>query len=92
MTTPDLRSFKEIVESWQTRRDTLMGTPSAKRGSAASLREFVEIHNALTRRLITVLGVHDPKFYDGLLELAQNAGRVLEGGKIFVDGQDRTDL
>lgn len=58
--------------------------------NAASLREFVEIQNRLSKRFISEFQVQDPDFYSAIVELAMNAQRMIEKGKLFVNGQDRS--
>lgn len=82
----DLQELIDIVETWQARRQ-----PLAVAFSQDGMREFIETHNALTRRLIAVTEKKDPEFWSSFLELAQNASTLVSGGKIFVNGQDRTN-
>jgi hypothetical protein len=82
----------ELIESWQTLRSHIASTWN-NGASAASLREFVEVHNAHTRKVIAEIGKGDPDFWSAWSELGVNAGTLLTpGAKIFVNGQDRTQL
>lgn len=72
-------------------REAVFKRQQFKDGSnAASLREFVEIQNRLSRRLISLLQKEEPLFWEAVVELAMNAQRITEGAKVFVNGQDRT--
>jgi hypothetical protein len=52
---------------------------------------FIETHNALSRKMISLFDRKDPEFFSALLELAQNCSTLVSGGKIFVDKVDRTN-
>lgn len=89
----DSSEVKEVVEAWIIQRTKLFEEPGMKYNdgsNAASMRRFIEIHNAQTRRLITAVQVSDPQFWDALVELASNAGRIVGGGRLFLNGEDRT--
>ncbi len=89
--TADYRELVSIVQTWQLKKRTVFRKQAYQDGSnAKSLREFVEINNALSRRLISELQTQDPDFYDSLVELAVNASRILERRKTFINGQDVT--
>lgn len=82
--------FQEVydaIEAWQLRRRSLAATFSKD-----GMREFVETHNAMTRKLISAFGTTDPEFYSSLLELSQNASTMTAGGKLFADKKDVTNL
>jgi hypothetical protein len=75
-----------VVETWMGERQGLAG-----HFSKDGLAEFIAVHNARTRQMISLLGKNDPDFYGALLELAQNASTMTAGGKIFVNKMDRTN-
>lgn len=80
-----------VVETWQLQRHEVFKREAFQEGkNAASLRQFVEINNRLSRRLIAVFDKRDPEFWSALQELAVVAGTIVSGGKTFVNGQDRT--
>lgn len=87
----DYRELCQIIETWQLqKRQVFKRQPYADGSNAKSLTEFVEIQNRLSRRLVSELGKQDPDFFESMVELALNAQRIIEGGKVFVNGQDRT--
>ena len=83
----DMQEFVGAVEMWVAKRK-----PLAEAFTMDGMREFVETHNALTRKLISLTGKFDPDFWSGVLELAQNAATMTTGGKLFVNGRDVTNL
>ena len=88
---PDYRAVSDLIGTWQIRkREVFKKNPFNEGSNASSLREFVEIQNGLSRRLISEFGIQDSDWYESLVELALNAQRMIEGGKVFVNGQDRT--
>lgn len=83
--------FTTLIETWQTQKLAVFKRQPFNEGAnAASLREFTEIMNRLSRRLISITGKQDPDFWQSIVELAMNTNRILEGGKVFVDKQDRS--
>lgn len=87
----DYRDFCTIVETWQLQKHAVFKRQAYNDGSnAKSLTEFVEIQNRLSRRLVSELQKQDADFFESLVELALNAQRIIEGGKVFVNGQDAT--
>jgi hypothetical protein len=89
--TVDYRELIDLVETWEIRKRTIFQEDPYKDGSnATSLRRFVELQNMLSRKLISEFGKQDPDFYESLVELALNAQRIIEKGKIFVNGSDVT--
>lgn len=92
MTERDIQKLRDVVGTWQARRIEI-GLESQNRTSAASLRKFVEVMNAMTRSLIRELDSQDPEFYSALMELAQNAATLTTpGANIFGDGSKMTNL
>lgn len=87
-----VKEIRELVESWDIRKRTLFEKLPYQSGSnAKSLTEFVAMNNAHSRRLMALFpGCEKPEFWESLKELAQNAERICQGGKVFVNGQDRT--
>lgn len=82
----ELSEFISVVEAWRDRRQSL-----AQPFSQDGLRRFIETHNGLTRRMISLLRTNEPEFYSALLELTQNASTMVQGGKIFANKVDRTN-
>jgi hypothetical protein len=80
------------VETWQTQRKVTFDRHRFSDGSnAKSLREFVEIQNALSRRVVTLFEKQDPDFFTSLGELVMHASGMVTGAKTFVNGQDVTN-
>jgi hypothetical protein len=79
-----------IVETWMARRHEYASKWEGG-SNAASLREFVEAHNAMTRRLVSELQSQNPEFWSALYELAGNAETIIRNRKVFIDGQDVTN-
>jgi BMFP domain-containing protein YqiC len=87
----ETEDFIRVVETWQFQRHEVFKREEFDSGrNAASLRQFVETNNRLSRRLISLLDKRDPAFWSALQELAVVAGTIVSGGKTFVNGQDRT--
>lgn len=83
-----MEDVKGIVNSWRFARTFLSQKPTQD-----GLREFTERMNELTRNLISEFREYDPDFWSGVAELANNAATLTEkGAKLFVNGQDRTNL
>lgn len=86
-----LEDFIAAVRIWQTQRvEVFSRQPYGDGSNAKSLREFTEIQNGVTRRLVSLTGIQEPDFWTALQELAGNTDRVIRGGKTFVNGQDVT--
>lgn len=84
----ELQQFIDTVETWQMQRVGL-----AQGFHQKGLREFVEVQNFLTRKLISQAQRSDPEFWSAVAELATNASTLTTpGAKIFADKQDRTNL
>lgn len=89
----ELTELIDVVETWQIQRTALFNTPGMKYNEGsnyASMQRFVEIQDAMTKRLISVCGKQDPGFYSAMYELAQNTDRIIRGGKTFINGQQQT--
>lgn len=88
----DLTDFIAVLETWAIRRETIFNEPGMKYNSGsnyASMQRFVETQDALTRKMISILGRQDPLFYSAMYELAQNTDRIIKGGKTFINGQQQ---
>jgi hypothetical protein len=87
----DLESLIRTVETWQFQREAIFKrSPFNEGANASSLREFTEVMNRLSREMIRTFEKEDGGFFTALNELAMNSNRLTDGGKIFVDGKDRT--
>lgn len=76
------------MDTWRIRRESVLKEYSYNDGaSTRSLREFVELQDALTRRMISLLQEQEPEWYTALYELAQNTDKIIRGGKTFINGQ-----
>lgn len=83
-----LQDFIDTVETWQTKR-----IEAAEHFSSRGLREFCEIMNYHTRRLVSLTGKPSPEFWSAVAELATNAQTLTtKGAKLFADKQDRTNV
>ena len=81
-------NIRRDVGLWRAKKRTL----SAK-GDMDSLVSFTEAMNALSRSIVSEFGETDPEFYESLSELANNAATLTtKDARIFVNGQDRTNL
>lgn len=77
----------DIVETW----DTLKR--HNREFNQRDMREFVEQMNAMTRRMIRVVGRENAEFFESLAELCVNAQTLTtKGAKIIADGIDRTNV
>ena len=91
MSEPSMNELRTVIETWISQRTlTFQRQPFNEGANASSLREFVEIQNRLSRRLISILQTENPDFWSAFVELGMNASRIVEGGKILVDKQDRS--
>jgi hypothetical protein len=88
---PKYRDLDAIVSAWQIRRLEI-ASKWQDGASGRSLNDFVATSNALSRRFLSEMMTQDPLWCSALAELATTAQNMIEGGKIFVDGKDRTDL
>lgn len=85
---PPSDSGEEIrlaAETWIARR-----TSAASGFTAKSLRDFVELSDAMARKVIRAVDSTNPEVYEALAELATVAASVVSRRKVFVDGQDAT--
>ena len=88
-----VEEFVRVVETWQTQKREVFKRQTYSDGAnPASLREFVEIQNRLSKRLVSGLEKQDPDFWQSLVELAMNCARMVEpdSPRVYVDGTDRS--
>lgn len=88
----ELERFRTLVETWQTQKhEVFKRQPFGNGSNAASLNEFVEIQNRVSRQLMTMMERSNDAsadFWQSLVELAMNCERICAGGKVFVNGMD----
>lgn len=88
MSSKEIDDIRAIVETWNTLKHGIIKT-----FTQSDSRNFAETMNAQSRKLIAALQMQDPELWDSLCELAKNAAMLTtKGAKLFVDGQDRTNL
>lgn len=88
----DFRRLVELIRTWDIQKKAVFKDNPFNGGTnAASLKEFTEIQNRMTRLMIGEFGEErDPSFYQSLAELCMNAERFIAGGKLFVNKEDVT--
>lgn len=85
---PTIDDLVSVVETWQIRR-----VEEAAAFSARGFRQFCELMNYETRRLISMTHKEDPDFWSAMQELATNAmTQTTKRAKLFADKQDMTNL
>lgn len=91
MSVQELNEIIRAVETWQHQREEVFKRQAFQDGAnAKSLREFVEIQNRLSRKLISLTQKNDEHFWSALAELGNNAARIVTQGKVFVNKEDVT--
>jgi cytochrome P450 len=84
----EAEDIRLAAQAWERQRKTLSGTFTKD-----SLYKFSEAMNTHTRTLISALGIVDPEVWSAMTELCVNAGTLCtSGAKLYVEGQDRTNL
>lgn len=88
----NINELVRLVETWQHQKKAVFEREQFKDGTnPKSLHEFNEIHNRLSRQLVSIFAKGgDPDFFDSLTELSVHAARIVAGGKTFINGQDVT--
>lgn len=81
-----------VIETWQHQKKAVFEREQFQDGTnPKSLREFNEIHNRLSKQIVSYFGKSgDPDFFDSLAELSFQAARIVTGAKTFINGQDVT--
>lgn len=86
--TPEMQALIDAVETWQTLKVGL-----AKEWSLNGYRNFSEVHNYHTRKMIRLLEKEDPEFWSSLAELATQAATLTTPrAKFIVGGKDMTNV
>lgn len=84
----EIEDIRLAAQAWERQRKSLSGTFTQD-----SLYKFSEAMNTHTRTVISALGIIDPEVWSALQELCIQAGTLCTpGAKVFVEGQDRTNL
>lgn len=82
----EIAALVSAVETWRARRVGL-----AEGFNLRGFREFCEVMNYWTRKLISVTEQQDPDFWSALSELAVNAQTLTtRGAKLKADHRDMT--
>lgn len=88
----DVTDLVAVVETWQIRRLGLATKGKNHGFTQDGLYEFVEVHSALARKLVSLVGRQDPEFWSAWIELGTQASTIVTGAKTIANHIDRTNL